>query len=330
MNVLVTGASGFLGSHLCDLLSKKEFNVYSLARNKNKMESFRVPGEFIQGELSTNDKNKWLGKLPENLDVVIHSAGVVHSFEKDTFYNINTLGTQQLFKDLKNKYSSLHFIFISSLSAAGPASMDPRTEKDQEKPVSHYGHSKLKAEYFLQKEVPSNWSLTIVRPPMIIGPRDTGVLDVFKMVKGGIVLNAGMNSGPKNYSFICVYDLTNSILSLMKKKSGHKEIFFISHDHIISYKELIQEIKKVCQKKFLINLRIPLLFVKYLANIFEWAHKRFSFDFRLTPDKVSEVGPTNWTCSPKKAKNHFDLKTQWSLKDTLEKTYEDYKKRKWI
>lgn len=330
MNVLITGASGFLGSHLCDLLKKKGVNVYSLARNKNKMECFKVPGEFIQGELSTKGENQWLNKLPENLDIVIHSAGVVHSFEQDMFYNINTLGTQQLFNDLKKKYSSLHFIFISSLSAAGPTSKDPLTEKDQEKPVSHYGHSKLKAEYFLQKEVPSNWSLTIVRPPMIIGPRDKGVLDVFKMVKGGIILNAGMNFGPKYYSFICVYDLTNFIFSLVEKKSVHKETFFISHDHIITYKELIQEIKKVCQKKFFMTIPIPLLLIKFLAKIFEWAHKRFSFDFRLTPDKVSEVAPTNWTCSPGKAKNLFDLKAQWSLKDTLEKTYEDYKKRNWI
>ena len=329
MKVLITGATGFLGSHLCDLLNSKNIEVYSLARDKKKMQEFKIPGTFIQGELAI-EKNNWIDELPEDLDVVIHTAGVVHSFEEETFYKINTLGTECLLKDLKKRFSQLHFIFISSLSAAGPSSKNPLEEKEREMPVSHYGCSKLKAEKYLKEQIPSNWSLSIIRPPMIIGPRDKGVLDVFKMVRGGLVLKAGLKKAPKRYSFICVHDLTNFIFVLLQKKDIHREVYFISNEKIITYKELIQGIKKVCRQNILVTLPVPLLFVKGLASILNWGHKKFSLDFRLTPDKVSEVAPDGWTCSSNKIYNKFNLKFSKPLEKTLEEAYIDYKTRNWL
>ncbi|MEE2744727.1 MAG: NAD-dependent epimerase/dehydratase family protein [Bdellovibrionota bacterium] len=329
MKVLITGATGFLGSHLCDLLNSKNIEIYCLARDKKKMQEFKIPGIFIQGELDT-EKNKWIDELPEDLDTVIHTAGIVHSFEKEDFYKVNTLGTKCLLKDLKKRFSQLNFIFISSLSAAGPSPKNPLEEKEREKPVSHYGFSKLEAEKYLKKQMPQNWSLSIIRPPMIIGPRDKGVLDVFKMVKSGLVLNAGLSRRPKLYSFICVHDLTNFIFILLQKRDIHREVYFISNEKIITYRELIQGIKKVSRQKILFTLPVPLSFVKGLANVLSWGHKKFSLDFRLTPDKVSEVAPDGWTCSSNKIKKKFNLEFSKPLEKTLEETYADYKTRDWI
>ena len=82
--VLVTGASGFVGSHLCETLSKQGYEVYGLIRNpKSQDYSFTV----IKGDLSLKSIQSWINELPEDLDTAIHTAGVVHSFSKEVFEN---------------------------------------------------------------------------------------------------------------------------------------------------------------------------------------------------------------------------------------------------
>ena len=330
MKVLITGSTGFLGSHLSELLSKEGYEVFAQARSQKKFKKFQVPGHFVQGNLATKKENHCISELPEDLDVVVHAAGIVHSFDPEKFYQINTEGTNQLLKDLKKKYPKLHFIFLSSLSAAGPASQNPVDEKTDEGPVSHYGRSKLLAEKNLLRDSPKDWSLSIVRPPMIIGPRDEGVLDIFKMVKGGVALKAGITTKKKMYSFICIYDVTNFILKVIQKKETHKETYFISHNQFISFDELVKSIQKARRQRFLWTLPIPLFLLRYLARILTIGHQLFSLDFRLTPDKVSELIPNQWICSAQKASKEFNFSVVWDLEKTIQITLDDYKERKWI
>ena len=77
------------------------------------MQEFKIPGIFIQGELDT-EKNKWIDELPEDLDTVIHTAGIVHSFEKEDFYKVNTLGTKCLLKDLKKRLFLKKALFLKN------------------------------------------------------------------------------------------------------------------------------------------------------------------------------------------------------------------------
>ena len=330
MKILVTGSTGFLGSHLCELLKQSGHEVYAQARNEKKFQQFKVQGRFVKGDLETEKANHWVSKLPEDLDTVIHAAGIVHSFKEGAFYKINTEGTKQLIEDLKIKYPKLHFIFLSSLSAAGPSLQSPVNEKTIEEPVSHYGRSKLLAEKMILNEAPKEWSISIVRPPMIIGPRDEGVLDIFKMVKSGIALKAGMKIKTKMYSFICIFDVTKFILKLVEKETVHKETYFISHSKLISFEDLVQGIKEAREQKRLWTLPIPLILLKSLARLLKYGNQLFSLNFRLTPDKVSELIPPEWTCSPQKAFREFNFDVDWSLKKTIKVTLDDYEKRNWL
>ena len=330
MKVLVTGSTGFLGSHLCELLTKIGHEVYAQARNEKKFQQFKVQGHFIQGDLETEKSNQWVSKLPQDLDTVVHAAGIVHSFQEGTFYKINTEGTKQLVEDLKIKYPKLHFIFLSSLSAAGPSLNKPVDENTIEEPVSHYGRSKLMAEKIILNEAPKEWSLSIVRPPMIIGPRDEGVLDIFKMVKGGVALKAGMKVRTKMYSFICIFDVTKFILELIQKETIHRETYFISHNEMISFEDLVHGIKEARKQKRLLTLSIPLILLKSLAHLLSYGNQLFSLNFRLTPDKVSELIPYEWTCSPQKALREFGFAVEWNLKRTIKVTLDDYEERRWL
>ena len=194
MKVFVTGATGFVGSHLIDRFDQEGIEHFGLARSQKKWNEFDLPGTPILGDLGKDSIDHWVSQLPADLTHFIHTAGVVHSFDKDIFDKINFEATKVLFQALKERFPKLHFIFFSSLAAVGPSQKQKaHTEEVPLNPPSLYGQSKMKAESFLISEKPLDWSLTIIRPPMVIGPRDPAVLDIFKMVKGKFILGTGVN-----------------------------------------------------------------------------------------------------------------------------------------
>lgn len=203
MKVFITGATGFVGGHLVESLTNEGIENIGLARSLDKWNSFDLPGSPLLGDLNPDSIDNWIKKLPADLTHVVHTAGIVHSFNKDQFFKVNTQGTKTLFKKLKERYPKLHFVFISSLAAVGPSSNGlPHHELSELKPTSQYGRSKKEAEDYLKLNLPSEWSLTIIRPPMVIGPRDPAVLDIFKMVKSRLVLETGLKGRKKQYSFV--------------------------------------------------------------------------------------------------------------------------------
>ena len=105
MKILITGATGFVGSHLNERLRSEGHETFLLVRNEKKAKEFNLEGNFISGSLSADKELQWLSHLPEDLDSVVHVAGIVHSPKNEDFVNINTLGTKNLFKQLHDKYN---------------------------------------------------------------------------------------------------------------------------------------------------------------------------------------------------------------------------------
>jgi len=324
MKILITGATGFVGSHLAESLAKDGHDIYALVRNPKKAKEFNTPGVHIYGGLNSS-KHCWIDDLPEDLDVVIHTAGLLHTYKNEEFFEVNTNYTKTLLSDLNEKYQQLNFIFISSQAAAGPGERD---ESDKEGPVSQYGKSKLAAEIFLKNNIPSDWSLKIIRPPMVIGPRDPAILDVFKMINKNHALITGLKGLKKEYSFINVYDLVDGI----KKSIEHTEndTFFLAHPETVTFEKIICEIQSVLEKKRVIKVYIPTPVIKGVSGLMALTQKLFSHDLRLTPDKSKELMPEKWVCRPKKAEEKILFKCSRSFSSSIKETHEDYKSRGWI
>ncbi|EQC46261.1 NAD-dependent epimerase/dehydratase family protein [Bacteriovorax sp. Seq25_V] len=322
MKILVTGATGFVGSHLTDLLTSEGHEVYSLVRNPKKAAEFQTQGHIVVGNLDATNTLEWIDVLPENLDAVIHTAGVVHSVNPDDFFIHNTKTTNNLINQLHKKYAHLHFTYISSLAAAGPSTGEEKCEEHDKRPVSSYGRSKLESEYHL-KEL-SGWTYTIIMPPMVIGPRDTAVLDIFKMVKSRFVIGPGINFKNKKYSFINVFDLVDAIKYLtIEKGSGS---YFISHPRSITFVELINAINKNMGMKRLFFIPIPHPLLRIVGRILTI----FPVASRLTSDKVHELVQENWICSPKRYLETTNQVIKFDLENTVKMTQEDYEARKWL
>ena len=331
MNILITGATGFVGSHLSELLHNNGHKVFALVRNLDKAAKFEVPGVYIKGSLSSTEENRWISELPDNLDAVIHTAGIVHSMSVDQFYAVNSLATQRLILDLKERYTDLKFTLISSLAGAGPSLRgNKKVEFDIPEPVSDYGKSKKLAERFTKQLCPNSWSVSIVRPPMVIGPRDPAVLDIFKMINGSFAVTAGLGGDKNEYSFVCVFDLIQTISKTLDKKNSIPEIYFSSYPTVISMNELYAMIKVKLDKKFLINFKVPAFIIRIIAGAIGFLSKFMKLDIRLTPDKVNELLPEAWTCDSSKSERELSQKYHWDLNRTIDITLADYKKRNWI
>ena len=329
MKILVTGATGFVGGHLIEKLLKDGHIVFALARNPNKLTLAKNDNlHVIKGDLDQEDLS-WVHSLPTDLDTCVHTAGIVHAYRTNEFYRVNTDGTENLVNNLKKKFTSLHFVLISSLAAAGPSlGSEKRNEADMDFPVSIYGRSKKEAENVLRENAPKGFSISIVRPPMVIGPRDPAVLDIFKMVQSGVILLPGYGSKEKLYSFVCVFDLVNTICKIIEEKKT--SLYYSAHPQVVSFNELILEIKKQLKKNWMVYLPLPLFLVRLLTIILDFIYKIFPHPLRLTPDKYHELAATNWTCDGSKTEKELGQVYNYNLERTITVTLIDYKSRNWI
>ncbi len=333
MKILITGATGFLGSHLTEYLAQAGHELFVLVRDEEKFKKLNLKATAIVGSLRYDKAHDWIHELPHDLDAVIHNAGIVHAFDFKKFYDTNARATERLIEDLATLYpNNLRFCFISSLAASGPSlPKKQKTEEEPLTPVSHYGHSKHLAEIYLEKKAPATWKKTIIRPPIIIGPRDEGMLDVFKMIKQGIIAIPGLKGQHKEFSFVAVFDLISIIEKaiLFNPKKNTPEAFFVAHPRAFTYSELIARISNLVGPAKKMKFHVP-IFILFLAACFNHLLHRLNpkKDFRLTLDKIMEIKASGWVSSSSKADEVLAINYQWNLEQILKVTFEDYQKSK--
>lgn len=337
LKIFVTGATGFVGSHLCDKLRSEGHEVYALVRNEKKLEMLNCDVHVVKGSLSSKDSNKWIKDLPEDLDVIYHLAGIVHHFETNQFHEVNFVATKILVEDLLKKFyyseKSPKFIFLSSLAAAGPASEENKiiNESHEPSPVSAYGLSKLNCEKYLKENLPENWQLKILRPPMVMGPRDPAVLDVFKMVKQGFVPVVGHNGHENLYSFVSVFDLIDILIAtLYQERTTQIKIYFTSHPQTVSFEDIVNAIQATQNKRRVRFIHFPFLFLKFFSMVASLANKFTNIEIRITPDKLKELKASRWTCDGSLVSRELTYEYKNDLNEIVRLTQTDYEQRGWL
>ena len=328
MKILVTGASGFVGSHLCERLEHLGHSVYAQAREPAKLKFLKVPGVPVIGKLFHDRKHPWVEQLPPDIEAVVHVAGLVHSFNDEDFLLTNALATERLVQDLSQKYDQLRFILISSLAAVGPSeNFLLRREEHQPRPICAYGRSKLKAEELFIKNAPVQWKKIAIRPPIVFGPGDEGFLEIFRLVKKGIVPVIGLGAKNKEYSYVCIYDLIEVINKCLNHSFDHNETFFVSYPESATFQKIVETVaqKMKVRKPYLIPC--PSAIAGLIAKILKRINALYPLSIRLTPDKFRELTAAGWTCSSEKSQTVLDARYNWNLEETIEVTLQDYEKR---
>lgn len=321
MNTLVTGATGFIGSHLVEELLRRGHQVTCIARKTSNLKSLETLGVSL-AYADCLDKNSLLKPLA-GCDYVYHLAGLTKAFDEKDFFIVNAKGTENLIAAIAETNPNIkRFVYMSSLAAAGPSLNGiPVSESSEPRPVSSYGKSKLEGEEIVLKykdKVP----ITIVRPPAVYGPRDKDIFTLFKMLKKGIYVSWGTGY----YSFIYVDDLIKGTLLAAENKNSTGKIYNISGSRIYSNSEIAEAISSALGKKP-IKLRLPKFMLFLAAGIGQKISKQSNI---INKDKMKELQYSNWTCDSSKAKEELGFTSKVGIKEGAKWTADWYRIHQWL
>lgn len=330
MKVLITGASGFVGRNLVLRLHQDpSYDQLILpVRSRKKLEA-----QLIQEGVSLSDPKisiletgapDWKGLEGLQIDHLVHCAGLLFAREREEFFETNVAGTLQLFRNVSFEKA----VVLSSQAASGPCHSGQlvKTEEDTEHPITWYGRSKLEMENQLAKEFRER-NYVCIRPPMILGARDSATLPLFKMVKGGLLFKPGFK--PKYYSYVAVSDLVAAIERAlqrpMNERGKQSKSYFVACNEIITDELLLTTAARAAEKRGVL-VRIPQPILKWVAKAVDAVPAWRAAVPSLSGDRASEIWPERWVVSSKRFSEEFSWIAKGHLLQTLQETYSWYRK----
>jgi nucleoside-diphosphate-sugar epimerase len=298
VRAFVTGATGFVGSHLVDALRGGGHEVVCLARDPAKAQRlFGQPGpRLVRGDLSDTEA---LARGAADADVVFHVAGLIAARTAAEFYAVNRDATARVVAAVRRAAPRLtRFVYVSSLAAAGPSRRGTAVrETDPPHPVSHYGRSKLAGEEAVRAGgVP--W--TIVRPPTVYGPRDRETLRLFRFARHGVMPLYG--DPRQELSFVHAADLASALLAATAPACAGG-VYFATHPEIATSRQAMELIVAAARSAAgrrpakPVFLPIPHLVTVAALWVLGTAARLRGHATLLSPDKGLELLAEGWTCT---------------------------------
>jgi len=321
--VLLTGATGFIGHHLVDLLKSEGFDVRCLVRKTSNISKLVGKVEFAYGEVTSPES---LEEAVKGVDYIVHLAGVIKALNPEGYYRVNTQGTINLFNaTLKNNQNIKRFVFISSQAASRP-SETPIKENEPSAPVTSYGKSKLETEKFLNQNS-DKLPVTIIRPSAVYGPGDKEFLPVYQMINKGIeVLVKG---GKTKLSFVYAKDLVKSIYLAMLSEKTIGKTYFSCHPEVIQLIDFYKAIEEALGKKFVLKIRMPVSLMYFTASINTGIAKLLRTPAMFNFEKVNEL-TNSWVASPEEIIKDTSMKYEYDIKTGVKETITWAKENKLI
>jgi len=315
--VLVTGASGFLGSHICEVAHDAGYEVHALIR---KTSSYRwLKHEWLNIHVVELNDRKTLSSILKDIDAVIHNAGTLWG----AYHKVNTEGTRVVAEE-STKVGIKRFVYVSSL-AAGGSSKGPYAKDggEPDNPISPYGHSKRDAEQLLYN-LRGKLHVVILRYPMIYGPRDTQGLRLFKTFK--IFINPSVGLRRRYISAVYVKDAARAAVRALFAPVSSGSCYNISDGADYTFNKLYKVVGKVWGRK---ALRIPvpfdlIMFGAWLVNDFLKGKTAFN------PDQMGMFRERYWLVSPERAIRELGWEPQVSIYEGVRQTIHWYKEKGWL
>lgn len=321
MKALVTGGTGFIGTHLVDLLLARGFEVYVLVRNANKEPSLlKKKIHLLRGDLFS------IPGLPAGLDIVFHLAGKTRTLSSNDYYTVNQEGTASLFRSLAASRERPKAILLSSQAAAGPSFAGrPLRETDPPHPVTPYGWSKLRGEQEALK-FKDDFPVVIVRSCSVFGPLDRDFLGYFRLAAKGIVLTM---AGNKAGNIIYVKDLAEALFLCARTEIPSGEIFHIGDSHMYTWEQLGIAVAATTGKRCR-KIKIPNGLVYLIALLNEARYHLTRKPGILDRDKYCDLVQPGWLLDVRKAAEMLSFQTHYPLEQAVRETVSWYLAKGWL
>jgi len=337
--VLVTGASGFVGSNMARTLSAAGHEVTCLVRSTSSHPLLSgVHAGTMLGDMTDAES---LRRAVTGKSLVYHVAGCLRAVRPSDFYRVNEQGTRNLLQTCAEMPSPPVVVIVSSVTAAGPSLPDrPRIESDPPAPVSHYGRSKWAGE-LAAREFARAVPITIVRPPIVLGAADREGLAMFTSVaRTGLHFVPGRV--PHRFSVIHVDDLAEALALAaergtrldaappFKNATDGRGIYYVAGDEHPTYADLGLMIGEAVGRSRVRIVRIPLPVIWTVAYGIELGMRIRGKARYLNLDKAREIAAGSWTCSPEKARRELGFRPAASLSERLRQTAAWYRSEGWL
>lgn len=323
---VVTGANGFVGSHLVDLLIDENFIVKCITRKSSNLHWLEGKNVEIH-DCGLFDKDG-LRQVIKDSNYIFHVAGVVKSKNADGYFKGNVETTRNLLEvSLENKNTLKRFVVVSSLTVAGPSPDGiPVNEESECKPITTYGRSKLEEEK-VALSYSDKLPVTICRAPAVYGERDTEIFIYFNTFSRGLTTTIGFNN--KKLSLIHVTDLVNGIYLAAKNEKAIGQIYFISSEKLYTWQEINAITSKITRRKALV-VKVPHFLVYTIAAIAQFFAMFSKNAATLNIEKAKDITQQYWICDTSKAIRDLGYEQKISVEEGIRRTIEWYKKMKWI
>ena len=329
MKILITGASGFIGSFIVEEALRRGFETWAAVRSSSSRQYLtdeRI--HFIELDLSSEEQLKEQLR-PHRFDYVVHAAGVTKCLHKRDFHRINTEGTQHLVNALTSLQMPLRsFVYISSLSIMGAIrEQRPYTEiveSDTPQPNTAYGKSKLEAEQWLETQpIP----YIILRPTGVYGPRERDYFMMFKSIKAHTDFAVGYCR--QDITFVYVTDVVQAVfLALEKGKTGRK--YFLSDGNVYQSSTFSNMIRRELGNPWWIRITAPLWLLRIITFCGECMGHLTGKVTALNNDKYNIMRQRNWRCDITPAREELGYDPRVQLEEGVRRSIKWYQENGWL
>lgn len=325
MRALVTGGTGFIGSHLVEALLARGFEVSVLVRDPARLGW--IAGKDVRTLTGDCTRPESLRGVASGMDYVFHNAGLTKASRAEEYYRVNAEGTRNMLQAAAADAPGLKkFVYVSSQAAAGPSVKGcPRREEDPAQPVTDYGLSKLAGERYAQ-EFADRLPVVIVRPTAVYGPRDRDVYTFFKLVSRGI---RTAFADERLVSLCYVTDLVDGMLLAAQGDTGQGEAFFLADPKPYDWDYIGETIAGYLGVRP-VRVVVPMPVLSVVAALSEAFGALTGKPALLNRQKMTEIGQRYWVADTGKARDRLGFGAAQDFRSGAGLTVRWYKENGWL
>lgn len=331
MKILITGASGFIGSFIVEEALSRGMETWAAVRKSSShqyLQDERI--NFIELDLSSQERlcQQLAG---HSFDYIIHAAGATKCLHQADFYKVNTEGTKHLVQAiLKLQMPIRRFIYISSLSIFGAIKEQQPyqeiDESDQPRPNTAYGKSKLEAERYLET-IGNEFPYIVLRPTGVYGPREKDYFLMAKSIKGHTDFSVGFKR--QDITFVYVKDVVQAVfLAFDRGMSGRK--YFLSDGEVYQSATFSNLLHEQLGRPWWIRIKAPVWILRLVTFCGEYIGRMTGKITALNNDKYNILKQRNWRCNIEPAVDELGYHPQYKLPEGVKETVEWYKDNHWL
>lgn len=330
MNILITGASGFIGSFIVSEALRRGMEVWAAVRQTSSRKYLTDPRiHFV--ELNLDSREEMVRQMAGlRFDYVVHAAGATKCLHADDFFRINTEGTRNLVNALRDTEMPLRrFVYVSSLSVYGPVrETQPYgeiLETDTPQPNTAYGRSKLESERFLDSL--TDFPCVTLRPTGVYGPRERDYFLMAKSIKGHTDFSVGYK--PQDLTFVYVEDVVQAVfLAIERGRNGRK--YFLSDGRVYSSRTFSDLIHRELGRPWLLRIKAPIWVLRVVTFFGEYIGRMTGQISALNNDKYNIMRQRNWRCDIRPAVEELGYSPQYDLERGVKQTVKWYLENGWL